>query len=121
MFLLLLLSIVMTLCCHKKPSLASLLSAHHNAEKKFLPFRRKKILTVTIMANTASRIPLALQKIFMASNQGEEVHDAPQEASRVYRRSRDGQPKPVMVKYNNPALKRTYASVSLCDEITLCS
>ena len=68
------------------------------------------------MANTASRIPLALQKIFMASNQGEEVHDAPEEgeAFRVYRgRCREGQPKPVMVKYNNPALKRAYASVSL--------
>lgn len=33
---------------------------------------------------TGGRIPAALQAIFMASNRGEEVHDAPKEADRVY-------------------------------------
>ena len=39
-----------------------------------------------------SRIPAALQAIFMASNQGQEVHEAPKEADKVY--TPDGKPNP---------------------------
>ena len=36
------------------------------------------------------RIPAALQAIFMASNRGEEVHEAPKEADKVFNHTPEG-------------------------------
>ena len=62
-----------------------------------------------------SRIPASLQAVFMASNQGQEVHVAPKDNSayRVYRRQKGmSEPKPVFAKYATASYKRVFASVS---------
>lgn len=64
------------------------------------------------MATTTSRIPASLQAIFMASNQGQEVHEAPKDNSayRVYRRNRKEEGKPVFARFGGAA-KRIMTSV----------
>ena len=64
----------------------------------------------------SSRIPASLQAIFVASNKGEDVHEAPADHSayRVYRRNHSEVGKPVIAKYaNSLAVRKTICSVSI--------
>ena len=61
------------------------------------------------------RIPLSLQKIFMASNQGEEVYTPPADntAFKVYGLSQKDARKPVLFKFaSGEGFKKSFASVS---------
>ena len=75
------------------------------------------------MATMGGRIPLSLQKIFMASNQGEEVYVPPSDntAFKVYGLNACDSKKSILFNYaSSEGFKKSFASVSFVYDVSLC-
>lgn len=82
-----------------------------------IPYHKRKGTKqkLIIMATMGGRIPLSLQKIFMASNQGEEVYVPPSDntAFKVYGLNACDSKKSILFNYaSSEGFKKSFASVS---------